>query len=97
MIGVGFAWASILSVPYSILSGALPAKKMGVYMGIFNFFIVIPQLLAASILGVFVKYAVGGAAIYALGLGGLSLLIAAGMTLLVDDRATAGAPAAQAT
>jgi maltose/moltooligosaccharide transporter len=51
MIGVGFAWSSILSVPYSILSGALPARKMGVYMGIFNFFIVIPQLLAATVLG----------------------------------------------
>ncbi|MEM9286612.1 MAG: MFS transporter [Pseudomonadota bacterium] len=86
MIGVGFAWASILSVPYSILSGALPAKKMGVYMGIFNFFIVIPQLLAASILGLFVRYAFGGEAVYALALGGVSLLAAAGATLLVDDQ-----------
>ncbi|MGF1543549.1 MAG: MFS transporter [Parvularculaceae bacterium] len=95
MIGVGFAWASILSVPYSILSGALPSKKMGVYMGIFNFFIVIPQLLAASILGVFVKYAFGGQAIYALALGGASLIVAAALTLAVDDRAgaPAGAPA----
>jgi maltose/moltooligosaccharide transporter len=51
MVGVGIAWASILSLPYALLSGALPADKMGVYMGIFNFFIVIPQLIAASILG----------------------------------------------
>ncbi len=87
MIGVGIAWASILSVPYSILSGALPARKMGVYMGIFNFFIVIPQLLAASILGVFVKYVFDGAAIYALGLGGASLVLAAAATMLVDDTA----------
>ena len=50
MVGVG-RWASILSMPYAILSGALPAQKMGFYMGIFNFFIVIPQLVAASILG----------------------------------------------
>ena len=49
MIGVGFAWASILSLPYALLSDYLPAEKMGVYMGIFNFFIVIPQLLAASV------------------------------------------------
>jgi maltose/moltooligosaccharide transporter len=49
MIGVGFAWASILSMPYAILTGSLPASKMGTYMGIFNFFIVIPQILAASI------------------------------------------------
>src|SRR6185437_10454089 len=51
MIGVGFAWASILSLPYAMLSDNLPAAKMGIYMGIFNFFIVIPQLLAASVLG----------------------------------------------
>jgi len=89
MLGVGIAWASILSVPYSILSGALPAKKMGIYMGIFNFFIVIPQLLAASILGVFVTYFFGGQAIYALALGGLSLGFAAIATLFVDDRVEA--------
>ncbi len=48
MIGIGFAWASILSVPYAMLSGVLPSSKMGYYMGVFNFFIVIPQLVAAS-------------------------------------------------
>lgn len=51
MVGVGIAWASIVSVPYSILASAVPARKMGVYMGIFNVFIVIPQLLAATVLG----------------------------------------------
>ncbi len=86
MIGVGIAWASILSVPYSILSGALPYRKMGIYMGIFNFFIVIPQLLAASILGVLVKYLFGGEAIYALALGGAGMVIAALTTLRVEDR-----------
>jgi MFS family permease len=69
MIGVGFAWSSILSAPYSILSGALPARKMGVYMGIFNFFIVIPQLLAATMLGLLLKAFFGGEAIWALVLG----------------------------
>ncbi len=54
-IGIGFAWASILSMPYAILTGSLPSNKMGVYMGIFNFFIVIPQILAASILGFITK------------------------------------------
>ena len=87
MIGVGFAWASIVSVPYSILSGALPGSKMGVYMGIFNFFIVIPQLLAASILGVIVRYALGGEAIHALAVGGASLGLAALATLAVEDPA----------
>ena len=58
MVGIGFAWASILSLPYAMLCDCLPAKKMGIYMGIFNFFIVIPQLLAASVLGVLLKIAV---------------------------------------
>lgn len=88
MIGVGIAWASILSVPYAILSGSLPARKMGVYMGIFNFFIVIPQLTAASILGALVKGFFNGEAIYALLLGAVSLVVAAVATLFVDDWAT---------
>ena len=55
MIGVGIAWASILSIPYAMLSGSLPSAKMGYYMGVFNFFIVIPQIVAATILGFLVK------------------------------------------
>ena len=85
MFGVGIAWASILSMPYAILTGSLPAHKMGTYMGIFNFFIVIPQILAASILGFFTKVLFGGHAIYAIILGGFSLLIAAVSVLFVDD------------
>jgi maltose/moltooligosaccharide transporter len=56
MAGVGVAWASILSLPYVLLSDSLPAQKMGLYMGIFNFFIVIPQLVAASLLGLLLKW-----------------------------------------
>ncbi|HET6558579.1 MAG TPA: MFS transporter, partial [Prolixibacteraceae bacterium] len=85
MVGIGVAWASILSMPYAILTGSLPAQKMGVYMGIFNFFIVIPQIFAASILGFFTKTLFDGQAIYALVLGGASLLIAAISVLFVDD------------
>ncbi|AXJ00077.1 Major Facilitator Superfamily protein [Cyclonatronum proteinivorum] len=85
MIGVGLAWASILSMPYAILAGSLPASKMGTYMGIFNFFIVLPQILAASILGFLVGTVFGGQAIYALVLGGLTWILAAGLTFLVDD------------
>ena len=55
MVGVGLAWASTLTMPYAILAGALPANKMGFYMGVFNFFIVIPQILAAAILGFILK------------------------------------------
>ncbi len=84
-IGIGIAWASILSIPYAILTGSLPQKKLGVYMGIFNFFIVIPQITAAAILGFFVKNIFGGDAIYALLLGGLSMFIAAFIMLRVED------------
>lgn len=83
MVGVGFAWASILSVPYAILSNVLPAHKMGVYMGIFNFFIVIPQILAASILGFLITKVFANEPVYALVVGGCSMLIAGVMTLRV--------------
>lgn len=85
MVGIGLAWASILSMPYAILTGALPQDRMGTFMGIFNFFIVIPQILAASILGFMVKHLFGGDAIYALVFGGASLLIAAVFVLFVRD------------
>lgn len=85
MIGVGLGWASILAMPYAILTGSLPANKMGVYMGIFNFFIVIPQILAASILGFMVKELFDGQSIYALLAGGVSMFIAAILVVFVRD------------
>ena len=85
MLGIGMAWASILAMPYAILTGSLPANKMGTYMGIFNFFIVIPQILAASILGFFVRDVFGGESIYALVAGGISMFIAALLILFVKD------------
>ena len=85
MLGIGLAWASILAMPYAILTGSLPANKMGTYMGIFNFFIVIPQILAASILGFLVKDLFGGESIYALVTGGISMFIAALLILFVRD------------
>lgn len=86
MIGVGIAWASILSVPYAILSGSLPAKKMGYYMGVFNFFIVIPQIVASSILGFIVSGLFNSQPIYALIVGGCSFIIGGFITLRVNDR-----------
>ncbi len=85
-VGIGLAWASILAMPYAILTGALPQDKMGTYMGIFNFFIVIPQILAASLLGFFVKQLFKGEAIYALLLGGISMIIAALLVVFVNDK-----------
>ena len=91
MVGVGIAWASILSLPYALLSGALPAAKMGVYMGIFNFFIVIPQLVAASLLGLLLREGFGGEPIFGLVIGGVSLGVAGLLTLIVDRDAEPGA------
>ncbi len=87
MVGIGIAWASILAMPYAILTGSLPQHKMGVYMGIFNFFIVIPQILAATILGFMVRSLFDGNSMYALLSGGISLLIAAVLILMVKDTA----------
>jgi maltose/moltooligosaccharide transporter len=86
MVGVGVAWASILAMPYAILTGSLPPSKMGYYMGVFNFFIVIPQIVAAALLGFVVARFFGGEAIYALAIGGASLLLAAALTLRVEDK-----------
>ena len=83
MVCVGIAWSSILSMPYAMLANALPDDKMGFYMGVFNFFIVLPQICVNLLFGPFMKYALNGSAIAAVGLGGLSLLIAAAFTCWV--------------
>lgn len=85
MVGIGMAWASILSMPYAILTGSLPSNKMGVYMGIFNFFIVIPQILAASILGSMVRHLFEGNTMNALISGGISMIIASAVVVFVKD------------
>ncbi len=82
---VGIAWSSILSMPYAILSGALPANKMGYYMGVFNFFIVIPQIVAATILGFFTMKLFNADTMNTIILGGVSMIIAGLLTLRVDD------------
>ncbi|MEO8062277.1 MAG: MFS transporter [Pseudomonadota bacterium] len=83
MVGVGFAWASIVSLPYALLSDSVPSRQMGVYMGIFNFFIVIPQLVAASVLGLVLTRVFGGQPLYALAIGGASFLLAGVLSLRV--------------
>ena len=85
MVGVGIAWASILSMPYAILAGSLPANKMGYYMGVFNFFIVIPQLIAGGVLDSINKHFFNGESIYTLVLAGCSLVLAGFLTLVVRD------------
>ena len=85
MVGVGVAWASILSVPYAMLAGALPSNKMGYYMGVFNFFIVIPQVVAGLILGFFTTHFFHGESVLTLVLGGVSMIISGLLTLRVND------------
>jgi len=85
MVGVGVAWASILSVPYAMLAGALPGNKMGYYMGVFNFFIVIPQVVAGLILGFFTTHFFHGESVLTLVLGGVSMMISGLLTLRVND------------
>lgn len=85
MLGIGIAWASILSLPYALLSDSVPARKMGVYMGIFNFFIVIPQLVAVATLGYALKHLFAGDPAKVLVLGGTSMLIAGLLALRVPE------------
>jgi len=81
--GVGIAWASILSMPYAMLSGAIPADRTGVYMGIFNFFIVIPQILIAVVLSRVVEHFHGFNRMSAVLFGGMCMTLAALLTLRV--------------
>jgi maltose/moltooligosaccharide transporter len=85
MVGVGIAWASILSMPYAILSGALPAARMGVYMGVFNFFIVIPEIIASLTFQPLIKHVFDNNPLYVVMLGGGCLLVAAALVARVED------------
>ena len=84
MVGVGIAWASILSMPYAMLAGALPPSRMGVYMGVFNFFIVIPEIVASLSFQPLVKHVFGNDPLYVVLLGGASLLVAAALTTRIS-------------
>jgi maltose/moltooligosaccharide transporter len=104
MVGVGVAWASILAMPYSILAGALPADKTGIYMGIFNFFIVIPEILAALVFGkvmekfltdnsTLVQLIGGDNRLTAVVIGGVSMAVAAALCVFVTEPGGTPAPA----
>jgi maltose/moltooligosaccharide transporter len=86
MIGIGMAWGSILSMPYAILAPALPVRKMGIYMGIFNIFITVPQIVNGLFGGMIVKRVFDSQAIYALIMSGCFLLVAAVSVLWVEDK-----------
>ncbi|REC53745.1 MFS transporter [Chryseobacterium piscium] len=82
MIGLGFAWASILAMPYAMLIDAIPQKKMGVFMGIFNFFIVIPQIINGLLGGPIVKGVFGNYAMGYVFVGGICMLLGAVLTMI---------------
>lgn len=88
MVGVGLAWASILAMPYVILSGSIPAGKLGIYMGIFNFFITLPQIINGFFGGWIVKHLYGGQPIYAIVLAGIFMICAAISVIYVYDPGT---------
>ncbi len=94
MVGVGIAWASILAMPYAILAGALPPARMGIYMGIFNFFIVIPEIIASLTFQPLVKYVFNQRPLYVVMLGGACLLVAAALVSFVRDVADKTIPEA---
>ncbi|HWA84888.1 MAG TPA: MFS transporter, partial [Opitutus sp.] len=89
MVLVGIGWASILSMPYAMLSNAIPAARMGFYMGVFNFFIVLPQILAATVLGPVVAHLFGGRPMPAMVIGGASFLAAAAALVFVPPDSAA--------
>ena len=90
MVGIGIAWASILAMPYAMLSNAIPGSKMGFYMGVFNFFIVLPQILASVGLGWVLRVFLNNNAMNAVLLGGASLIVAAIMLQFVDTKKSEG-------
>ena len=90
MVGIGIAWASILAMPYAMLSNGIPGEKMGFYMGIFNFFIVLPQIFASLGLGPIMRVFLGNNAMNAVILGGAALLIAAFTLRFVDEEQSEG-------
>ena len=87
MVGVGIAWSSILAMPYAMLAGSLPAHKMGVYMGVFNFFITIPQIVSGVANRPIVKYLFGNQAVYVLVMAGVLLIVAALATTRISAQA----------
>ncbi|MEL7487534.1 MAG: MFS transporter, partial [Pseudomonadota bacterium] len=94
MVGLGMAWGSILALPYAILADALPVRKMGIYMGIFNFFIVLPQIVVSGVMGPILREFLGGNAIYAVMIGGVSLALGAVAVLFVNPTRQLSAQAA---
>ncbi len=87
-VGIGIFWASVLAMPYAILASNLPQSKLGIYMGLFNVFIVIPQLLVATVMGTIMKMFFPGEPIWTMLFAAGSLVIAALAMLRVQPLLT---------
>jgi maltose/moltooligosaccharide transporter len=86
MACVGIAWSSILSMPYAMLADCLPENKIGIYMGIFNFFIVLPEIIASLFFGSVMEHVLHGSRMAAVTVGGGLLVLAALLTLTISER-----------
>jgi maltose/moltooligosaccharide transporter len=87
MTGVGIAWTSILSMPYAMLAGALPQNKVGIYMGIFNFFIVLPEIIASLFFGWIMQHLLNNDRMLAVQIGGAMMILAAVLCyIIVQDK-----------
>ncbi|QQS52386.1 MAG: MFS transporter [Bacteroidota bacterium] len=95
MVGIGVAWAGILAMPYAILSGSLPAKRMGIYMGLFNLTVVVPQILSGLFGGPILRNFFGGQGIYILIMAGIIMVIGAFLVSFVEDKSSENAEVAK--
>jgi len=86
MIGIGIAWGSILAMPYAMLANSLPAKQMGMFMGLFNMSITIPQIVNGVTGGLLLKYVFGGDPIYSIIMAGVLMILGAIATMFVSDK-----------
>ncbi|MCG8697185.1 MAG: MFS transporter, partial [Bacteroidales bacterium] len=86
MFGVGIAWTSILAMPYSLMADSLPPAKVGIYMGIFNFFIVLPEIIASLFFGPIMEHLLNSSRTTALAIGGVLFIIAGLLTLRVQEK-----------
>jgi maltose/moltooligosaccharide transporter len=85
MVGVGIAWASTLAMPYAMLGGSLPPERVGLYMGVFNFFIVLPEIVSSAVLGWVMIHLLGNSRLAAVVMGGVFLLVAAALAQRVEE------------
>ena len=86
MIGIGIAWASILAMPYAMLANSIPPKKMGMYMGLFNMSITIPQIVSGITTGLILKYLFHDNPVLCIVMAGASFIIASGLSLLINEK-----------